>query len=648
MDFFAHQDAARKASRRLTVLFVLAVIGVVAAVNVAIAVAAGDASPPLIGAVSLVTLLVILGGSMVKTAMLRDGGSAVAEMMGGRRISQATSAFAEKRLMNVVEEMAIAAGVPVPQVYVMDHEPGINAFAAGYSPNDAAIAVTYGLMESMNRDELQGVIAHEFSHVLNGDMRLNIRMIGLLFGVEMIGHGGRICFRIGGHSDGRAAMAIFAFGGVLMAIGSVGLLATNLIRAAVSRQREFLADASSVQFTRNPDGIGSALIKIATEGGLIDHSATAEVSHMFIASAMKSRVSGAFATHPPIEVRIERVLGSSGKMRLREAAGKRSRGEPRDFERFGRTPAAAGNESAAFGRAGAADARASGFAGGAATMAVAAEHILASVGNPGSHHVDYAKLLIATLPDDIRSALERVDGAKGIIIALLAADAKPEANLGAIIAAAGETETGEAARRMIESLRERNQHLRMPIVQLALPALRAMPREHRLRFAELVQRIVMADERITPFELALSVMLTRALEDGAARAKPTKFANLEPLKDDVAIVLSLFVRIASEGSVLFDRIMKDLGLPGATLLAPSAIKMEEVGRSLGRLAQLAPLKKPQFIKACLASVIADGRIAVREAELMRAVCATIDSPLPPIIDIQVADALAPEQEAHAQ
>ncbi len=647
MDFFAHQDAARKASRRLTVLFVLAVIGVVAAVNIAIAVAAGDASPPLIGAVTLITLLVILGGSVVKTAMLRDGGSAVAEMMGGRRISQATSAFSEKRLMNVVEEMAIASGVPVPQVYVMDHESGINAFAAGYSPNDAAIAVTYGLMESMNRDELQGVIAHEFSHVLNGDMRLNIRMIGLLFGVEMIGHGGRICFRIGSHSDGRAAMAIFAFGGVLMAIGSVGLLATNLIRAAVSRQREYLADASSVQFTRNPDGIGSALIKIATEGGLIEHSATAEVSHMFIASAMKSRVSGAFATHPPIEVRIERVLGASGKMRLREAAGKRLRGEPREFERFGRTPDAARHESGAFGRAGVADARASGFANGTATMAVAADQLLGSVGNPGSHHVDYARALIAALPDDIRSALERVDGAKGIIIALLAADAKPEANIGAIIAAAGETEAGDAARTMIESLRERNQHLRVPIVQLALPALRALPREHRLRFAELVRRIVMADGRITPFEFALSMMLTRALEDGAARATPSKFANLEPLKDDVAIVLSLFVRIASEGSLLFDRIMKDLGLPGVNLLAPSAIKMEEVGRSLGRLAQLAPLKKPQFIKACLASVIADGRIAVREAELMRAVCATIDSPLPPIIDMQVAAALAPASEAQA-
>ncbi len=642
MDFFAHQDAARKASRRLTVFFVLAVIAVVAAVNIAIAVASGDASPPLIGAVTLVTLLVILGGSMVKTAMLRDGGSAVAEMMGGRRISQATSALSEKRLLNVVEEMAIASGVPVPQVYVMDHESGINAFAAGYSPNDAAIAVTYGLMESMNRDELQGVIAHEFSHVLNGDMRLNIRMIGLLFGVEMIGHGGRICFRIGGHADGRAAFAMFAFGGVLMAIGSVGLLATNLIRAAVSRQREYLADASSVQFTRNPDGIGSALIKIATEGGLIDHSATAEVSHMFIASAMKSRVSGAFATHPPIEVRIERVLGSSGKMRLREAAGKHARGEPRNFERFGRAPAAAGN--GAFGRSRPADARASGFAGGAATMAVAADQLLASVGNPGSHHVDYAKALIAALPDEIRSGLARVEGAKGIIIALLATDAKPEANIGNIVAAAGEVEAGEFARTVMETLRGQSQHLRLPIISLALPALRAVPRENRLRFTELVRRIVAADGRITPFELALSAMLTRALDDVGARAKPAKFASLEPLLDDVVVVLSLVVRIASEGSVVFDRIMKDLGLPGANLLPPSAIKMEEVERSLGRLAQLAPLKKPQFIKACLASVIADGRIAVREAELMRAVCASIDSPLPPIIDMQVAEALAPAME----
>ncbi len=664
MDFFAHQDVARKASRRLTVLFVIAVIVVVIAVNLAVIIAAGVASAPLIGVVTLGTLLTILGGSAVKMAKLRDGGSVVAEMMDGRRITQATKSPEELRLLNVVAEMAIASGVPVPLVYVMDNESGINAFAAGYSPNDAAIAVTYGLMKSMSRDELQGVIAHEFSHILNGDMRLDIRIIGLLFGIEMIGHGGRIVFRIARGSDGRAAFVMFAFGGALLAIGSIGLLAANLIRAAISRQREYLADASAVQFTRNPDGIGSALIKIATESGLVEHSATAEVSHMFIAAALSSRMSGAYATHPPIEDRIERVLGASAKMRLHEAAEKFAREEARrqreepdeneddeaesDPERFGRARgfAEAGGDEAR--HAAVAEPRASGFVGGGATMAVEPNQLIASVGNPESRHVDYAKALIAALPGNVRAGLGEIDGAKGTIIALLAADAKSGANIAAMVAAAGETAALSYAKTVIQTIRGLNDYLRLPIVSLALPALRGVPRENRARFAELIRKIVTADARLTPFEFALSALLMRALEERAPHGKPPTFSNLVPLKDDIVVLLSLFVRVASEGSVLFDRLVKDLGLEGATLPAPSAVKMEDVQRSLGRLAQLHPLKKPQLIKACLASVIADGKITAREAELMRAVCATLDSPLPPIIEQQVAGAIAPVAVQEAQ
>jgi Zn-dependent protease with chaperone function len=668
MDFFAHQDAARKTSRRLTILFVLAVIGVVIAVDLLVWIAMGKMDMAVIGMVTLITTLAILGGSGIKIAMLREGGSAVAEMMGGRRVLPSTTEPQEKQLLNVVEEMAIASGVPVPAVFVMEHESGVNAFAAGYSPNDAAIAVTYGLLESMNRDELQGVIGHEFSHVLNGDMRLNLRMVGLLFGIEMVGHGGRIFFHIARGSDVRAALPLFAFGGALLAIGSIGLLAANLIRAAVSRQREYLADASAVQFTRNPEGIGSALIRIATESGVVDHPATAEVSHMFIAAALESRMSGPWATHPPLEDRIKRLLGPSAKERLRQAAEAYDRGGDDNDEEYEESE---GNEEAerpatlqrpqaqhaamagmagmvaAAQAAAAAHAPASALPGGGGTIVVGADQVVASVGNPESHHVDYAKALIASFPEPIRIGLGHLDGAKGIIIALLATDAKPEANIGAIVAGAGESAALAVARTVIGTFRNQNQHLRLPIVSLALPTLRAVPRENRLQFADLVRKIVAADGRITPFEFALSVMLTRALDDTANPGQIVKFQTLAPLRDDIANVLSLFVRVASEGSVFFDKLMKDLALEGATLLPPTAIKMDEVERSLGRIARLAPLKKPQFIKACLAAVTADGRITVRKAELMRAVAAALDSPLPPIIDKEVMIALAAATKAAA-
>jgi Zn-dependent protease with chaperone function/uncharacterized tellurite resistance protein B-like protein len=626
MDFFTHQDAARKASRRLTVLFVLAVIAVVVAVNVVSCLALQSAQPVVIGFVTLATLALIIGGTAFKLGQLSDGGSAVAEMLGGRRITNATSDLPEKRLINVVEEMALASGVPVPLVYVMDEEATLNAFAAGYSPNDAAIAVTRGLMRSLNRDELQGVIGHEFSHILNGDMRLNVRMIGLLFGIEMIGHSGRVLARIARDADGRVAAALFSFGGALYVIGYVGVLASNMIRAAIGRQREYLADASAVQFTRNPEGIGVALIKIATESGLIAHRNADEVSHMFIASALNSRLDGAFATHPPIEKRIERVLGANAKLRLREAKRGLAARAVDAVAPMERAPLDA-RISGAFGRS------------AMAPAAVSPDSVLQSVGQPQAQHVDYAKVVLGMMPAAIRDGLDTSEGAKAVVVALLVADAKPESNLMRLAIDAGETRAAELSRTYGQYLGSRNPMLRLPIVSLALPSLRALPRTERAAFVALARKLVAADGRITPFEFALTALLARALGDEASTGRAARYSSLAPLQADVAIVLSLFVRLASEGSVLFDRLMGSLDLAGERLLPPSAIKMEQVEAALAHIAELAPLVKPRFIKACLEAVMADGKINAREAELMRAVCATLDAPLPPIIDTQLAGAI---------
>lgn len=668
MDFFAQQDAARKASRRLTVLFVLAVIAVLVAVNIVTAIALESASPAVIGVVSIITLALVLGGSAFKTLSLRDGGSAVAEMMGGRRITSATTDLAEKRLVNVIEEMALASGVPVPLIYIMDNEPGLNAFAAGYSPNDAAIAVTHGLLHAMNRDELQGVIGHEFSHVLNGDMRLNVRMIGLLFGIEMIGHTGRVFMRVADRGrDSRATGGIAGFGLALFVIGAVGVFMANMIRAAVGRQREYLADASAVQFTRNPDGIGSALALIAAQSGVVEHRNADEVSHMFIAAALDSRLDGLFATHPPIETRIEKILGKGANERIAEAMRRAERlaaGDSSALEQgtaFGRSSSAADDQpaiGAGFGRASAGSAGfaagATGFAAGAKGLAagatgfaagapgftaraaaMSADRLLASVGQPGSQHVDYAKSLLGALPEPIRTGLGTAAGAKAIVLAMLAADLDAGADVSAVVEQPGARELFDQARAYLDLVREQHAHLRLPIVSLALPALRPLPTEERRQFLALARALTAADARITPFEFALMALAARALDDTRRSAASSRYADFKPLKTEVVTVLSLFVRLASEGSVLFDKLMGWFDIRDAQLLAPSAIKMQEVERALERLAEVTPLKKPQFIKACLEAVTADGKVSPREAELMRAVCATLESPLPPIIDVQV-------------
>src|SRR5512145_559045 len=333
MDFFEHQEVARRSTRRLVVLFALAVVCVVVAVNLVGAALYFAFLLPADRAWSIAALpngffltntLVVLGliggGTAVEMDARASGGDAVARMVGARPVDPSTRDLLDRRLLNVVEEMAIASGVPVPRVFVMDDQSSINAFAAGHSINDAVIAVTRGTLTRLTRDELQGVVGHEFSHVLNGDMRLNMRLIGVLFGLTMVAMAGRFLLEIAGRgrggSDRGGGIAVVALAGVtLWVLGYIGVFFGRLIKAAVSRQREFLADASAVQFTRNPDGIGGALRKIGGLGaaeGLgtrIDHPQAEALSHLFLGAARPAFVSGLFATHPPIEERVRRIYG---------------------------------------------------------------------------------------------------------------------------------------------------------------------------------------------------------------------------------------------------------------------------------------------------------------------------------------------------
>ncbi len=343
MDFFAAQDQARRNTRWLVVLFSLAVFSLLLLTNLLVCLTlammtaadeptAGLTTLPaqplwstlpwgVIGLTSAGVLLVITVVILLKQAELRQGGQVVALALGGRRLDHAQADAGQQRLLNVVEEMAIAAQLPVPPVYLLP-EAGINAFAAGFTAADAVIGVTEGCLQQLNREQLQAVVAHEFSHILNGDMRLNIRLLGWLHGILFVGHAGYFLLRSGagrkGNSqskDGGAALLLLALG--LMLLGYLGAVFGHLIQAAVSRQREYLADASAVQFTRNPAGLAGALQQIVQhqQHGRIQHPNAAELTHLFFAEAL-SRWTQLFATHPPLSKRIALLQTGVDQMQL--------------------------------------------------------------------------------------------------------------------------------------------------------------------------------------------------------------------------------------------------------------------------------------------------------------------------------------------
>jgi Zn-dependent protease with chaperone function len=539
-DFFQHQDAARKSTTRLVVLFGMAVLAIMVSIELLLAVTMGylgrdpdtgavdlaTATDPQLIIVSIIgTLIVVGGGSLYKIAQLRAGGSVVAEQLGGRLLARGGDDPVEQRLLNVVEEMAIASGTPTPPVYLMDHEDGINAFAAGFTPQDAVIGVTRGTATRLTRDELQGVIAHEFSHIMNGDMRMNIRLMGVLHGILVIGMLGYFILRMsfytgGGRSrgrDGNSGVPILAIGAGLTVIGFAGTFFGNLIKAAVSRQREFLADASAVQFTRQAEGIAGALKKIGgfTAGSSIQSPNAPEASHMFFGRAT-SGFSALFSTHPPIADRIKRLDPSwNGEF-------------PDNVSRTDGTLAPA-----------AVAAGASGFAGGQAASGLAGA--VATIGQPGPQHVHYAAGLIESLPPALVAAARETYSARAVVYTLLL-DSQPEIRqqqLGYLEHSAERGLFGEAVR-LLPLVARLDATMRLPLLEIALPSLRAMTTAQRALFEERVVALIEADSRIDLFEWCLHRILARDVETvlGAGRRTRVRFPSVSAVRTQCQLLMS--------------------------------------------------------------------------------------------------------------
>jgi len=659
--FFENQHLARRNTRVLVLLYVLAVAGVIIAVDLVLAAAylygfadlhvpqgrspgafallrAVPASVYVLGALG--TALVIFAVSGWNIVQLASGGKAVADMVGARRVPSDTRDPLERRLVNVVEEMAIASGVRVPVVYVMDGEAGINAFAAGYDVSDSVVAVTRGTLETLNRDELQGVIGHEFSHVLNGDMRLNIRMIGILAGIVFIGSIGEFIMRSQrGGSDSKGAAPIFLGGFALLLIGYIGLFFARLIKAAVSRQREFLADASSVQFTRNPDGIAGALdqIGVASAGALISNRHAEDLSHMFFGQGIQVRLSGLFDTHPPLEDRIARVhqrFDRSGYRKTRAAAVVGVAGEEKDPQVDAkRTTAAAAILAAASmsGRRGADLGSQWGRSAGESAKLV---------GSMDGAKVDYAAKLLNALPRELRERVREPEGARAALVGLLLAPKEDVVKLQLeALAAKGMSTLAESACRAELLTRRLGPAFHLALVDLALPALKSASEPLRNELIAALEAVIHADRRVSLHEF---VVLTLVRSQLAPRTKPgaTGSRKLAELQNAALIVLSLVAHAGTRqdatgvrGAELAAAMasgLKEMGLPESP--AVSSLTLEAAAEALEMLKSLAPMQKAILVKGLFAAVAHDGSIRVMEAELMRMVGAVLDCPLPPLLE----------------
>jgi len=641
--FFEHQAAARRASRILVALFLvtsLAVgfaVGVVASgVYLAVQLLRGAEQAPavsweLVGWSTAVVFALLAVEAAARNWTLRKGGSVLAILAGGESIERDSSKGREKRLLNIVDEMSIASGVAVPRVFVMRRQHGINAFAAGHGPNDAVIAVTRGALERLTRDELQGVVAHEFSHILHGDARLNLHMVSLLTGIAMIAEVGESLMEQGRpewdaerqrtRGDGNPYLA--ALGGTLYAIGYVGAFCARLVKAALSRQREFLADASALQFTRNADGVAGALAIAAAdrEGSRIHGGFAESLSHMFFAPAMEVWLPGLLATHPPLEERLGRIdpAFSAAAYRVRRRSQEARAAEEqdlKDWERWGRRPGQkeiVGEKERK-----------------AAAAGIAA--VVASVGNPGAQHVDYARKLLAYLPAPVREKLATPAGAVEVVLAMvLDNEESVRVKQVDLLERQGSLELSRSAAALRPHVKDLHRAYRLPILALAAPALRELPGDAREEFLAHLERLMQVDGRVTLQEFLLATVVRSVLRGGAQGEARTR--DLRALERETVTLLTLLAHASGgDAAAAFAKGAAELGLREARPLAPEALSIGAVGEALEQLRGLAPLAKPDLFRGLLAVVNADGALRLAEAELMRTISIALDCPVPPVLD----------------
>lgn len=633
MNFFDAQDRARRASKWLVVVYVVATALIVAGVTLIVAFAFGAYSNNAAGAdptrllvtTAVVTTLFIFGASLFKTSLLSGGGGRVATQMGGTLIAADVQDPLRRTLRNVIEEMAIASGVPVPEIYVLEEESGINAFAAGYSPGDAAIAVTRGTLELLNRDELQGVIAHEFSHILNGDMRLNIRMMGVLFGILALGLIGRVITRGGfhanllGRSRNRGAPVVLIIGLGLVILGAIGVFFARLIKAAVSRQREFLADASAVQFTRQSSGIANALKKIGgySEASYLQAADPEEISHMLFGSG--SRLFGLFATHPPLTERIKALDPAFDEQDYPQVEAMAEHAHP----------ASRGDEELA-----------PGLTSALAGAVILPEAIAESVGHPEAEHIEYAQQIRRSIPESLYAAAHSTELAYLLTLALVLdrSGNVVERQLGLIEERMGD-KRARLIRNLYKQLNETNEAFRLPLLEISFPALKLRPAPQLAYLIDMTSRLIQVDDNIDLYEYCVFRILTNSLGqaiDPSGRRAPARAPKRELRQAAVnllAIVADHGHEDVSTHQQAFDAGTRILGkwASDVKIQPQPEYTVDILAHSLDILLRLNGKGRRKLLRAIVEVADHDKRLTIVEAELIRVVCATLDCPLPPVL-----------------
>ena len=641
MNFFEHQDRARRKTNHLILLLILAVLCLVAITTLLFAAfvyftqehgAVGEISPGIwqgiLHALSLQTFLwialtvssVVLIGSLFRFFQLRAGGKAIAEAMGGRLLAGSTTDANERKILNVVEEMAIASGAAVPPVYLIEDD-AINAFAAGYHPQDAVIGITRGCIHTLNRDELQGVIAHEFSHIYHGDMRINMRLISLLHGILVIGLVGEFLIRAASNRGARRSskdnspVAILALGLGLLVIGYSGIFFGNLIKAAVSRQREFLADASAVQFTRNPEGIAGALKKIggSSHGSQLQNEHAAEFSHMYFGQGVKS-LFNLMATHPPLEERIKRIQpGWNGE--FAQATYIRSKTSDDETGAMGFNAEAGVVNSAA------------------ANALIDIDATLNQIAQPTLPQVEYARERLAEIPARLKEAAQIPFSARGIIFGLLLDRQSDLRNQQ--LALLNQHLSPEDANDLIPVINDAadiDASLRLPLIELCLSPLKQLSADQQHEFVKCLQLLVNADNKVSLMEWAVYRIV---LHNTIIHNKPTRDRNLRDLQNECQLLLSLLAYAGAtsetKAEAAFAQAQAILNFPALKLLPRTYIKLTDADAALERLNLTKPLQKPQLLKALSQCILQDGKVTIPEAELFRAIADSLDCPIPPLI-----------------
>lgn len=671
MNFFEHQDDARRSTRRLVILFILAVVCLIVITNVAIIASLWffDASIfqkqqvytegvqrldynarsiesflqyldlGLISKISFTVVSIIALVIFFKRSELSGGGKVIATRLGGRLISPDTQDAQERVILNVVEEMSIASGTAVPPVYLLP-EMGINAFAAGFNPNDAVIGISKGAVQHLNREQLQGVVAHEFSHIFNGDMRLNINLIAVLAGILFIGHSGWFVVRMFGgtrvrRSSRNSGSALIIVGFLLVVIGYIGSFFGNLIKAAVSRQREFLADASAVQFTRNPEGIAGALKLIGGSGfgSRMQAAHTEEMSHMFFSNALNNSlangINSMFATHPPLEQRIQRIeprwngkyLKTSNEDSMDTQAARSESAQNLSSEELSKGM----SQKEKFINI--------------ASSAVAVSHLAQSVdhiGEPDEQSYQQAHEHLDAISQTIKDAVHRLPGAKALMYLLLL-DTQKDSRVKQqnYLNSQEDDETKKEILALYKAVQEMPKNERLDLVELAIPALKTMSKEAYDDFLKHLVFLLKSDNTIDLFEWLLHSLLVHYLKPHFYKVKPkkAKYRNLSRLRNECKFLLSYLTYFGEQNAVqdkqhVFASGFNSLELGETHIVAQEQLHLRDLNNALNHFSYLFPLVKPRLLKACALCIQADGHVSLEQFELLRVIAALLDCPMP--------------------